>query len=303
VARTAAVLRPVACSGLSNNRLSSTIPTEMGLMSSVKYMDLGFNLLSSTIPTELSVMPAMTDIMLVGNAMLCGELPAGFPLPTLVKKEGTMLGSDCPSPPPQPPLPASPPYPPGARPPPAPSPPPSPPSPPPHPPSPPPPSPPPRPPSFPSWPPLPSPPPAAPTVVTVVAGPPGHAVVYRSEFPELDSGLLSDYAQLSRFLDSYITLSASFAGVSEEKVEVTEVAAGSVVVRPSTPHLPPSLPFPQSRAAGTADGFQNGRQDPRLAPSHVFSCMHGLPHRRQPHSIRSAIHRASRLSPRIYCAG
>ena len=260
------MLSPGACRGLSNNQLSSTIPTELGLMSSVKYMDLGFNLFTSTIPTELSVMPAMTDIMLVGNALLCGGLPAGFPLPTLVKKEGTMLNSDCPSPPPQPPLPVSPPYPPGARPPPAPSPPPSPPSPPPHPPSPPPPSPPPKPPSFPSWPPLPSPPPASPTAATVVAGPLGHAVVYRSEFPELDSDVLSDYAQLSRFLDSYITLSASFAGVPEEKVEVTEVGAGSVVVRPSPLHLPPSLPFPERRAAPTGAGFQNGHNDSLLAP-------------------------------------
>ena len=39
--------------------------------------------------------------MLVGNALLCGGMPEGFPLPTLVKKDGTMLNSACPAPPPQ----------------------------------------------------------------------------------------------------------------------------------------------------------------------------------------------------------
>jgi hypothetical protein len=64
-----------------------------------------------------------------------------------------------------------------------------------------------------------SPPPASPTA-PVFVGKGGHPVVYRSEFPELDSAVLSDYAQLSRFLASYITLSASFAGIASEMVEV-----------------------------------------------------------------------------------
>ncbi len=59
---------------LQGNRLSGTIPTELGNLSTLKQLRLGNNMLSGGIPAELGSLSALTDLRL-GDNRLSGSIP------------------------------------------------------------------------------------------------------------------------------------------------------------------------------------------------------------------------------------
>ena len=62
---------------LPNNQLSGNIPTNLGNLSSLKYLDLGANQLGSSIPTSLGNLTNLTRLYLYGN-QLDGSIPTSL---------------------------------------------------------------------------------------------------------------------------------------------------------------------------------------------------------------------------------
>lgn len=58
----------------ANNRFSGTIPSEVGLMTSLEQLDLSLNPLNGSIPTEMGMLTALTSLQLNSNS-LTGGLP------------------------------------------------------------------------------------------------------------------------------------------------------------------------------------------------------------------------------------
>jgi len=60
---------------LFDNKLSSSIPTELGQLTNLDMLDLGSNTLTSTIPTTIGKLSALTGLSLFNN-LLTGTIPA-----------------------------------------------------------------------------------------------------------------------------------------------------------------------------------------------------------------------------------
>ena len=60
-----------------NNDLIGTIPTELGLLTSLIGLYLGRNDLNGTVPSELGLIQNLTTMVLLGN-QLTGNLPTTF---------------------------------------------------------------------------------------------------------------------------------------------------------------------------------------------------------------------------------
>ena len=89
----------VTCSGgsvielnLPDNDLSGSIPPEIGQLTNLSMLDLGFNQLRGSIPPELGNLNALRYLVLAGNTRLSGTIPPEFG--NLTKLEELVLSND-----------------------------------------------------------------------------------------------------------------------------------------------------------------------------------------------------------------
>jgi Leucine-rich repeat (LRR) protein len=69
--------RHVAELGLSNNRLSGTIPTSIGMLTNLNVLNLAENHLNGTIPTEIGLLTEVQVLGLFSN-QLTGTVPSSL---------------------------------------------------------------------------------------------------------------------------------------------------------------------------------------------------------------------------------
>ena len=77
----------------SPNGLRGTLPSEIGMLASLTYMDLGGNSLSSTLPTQLGALVQLT-LLSVGNNAFSGTLPTELALLSQVSTF-YVIGNHC----------------------------------------------------------------------------------------------------------------------------------------------------------------------------------------------------------------
>jgi len=87
---------------LRDNRLTGTIPTELGKLTSLTYLRMFGNRLSGSIPSELAALTHLNTLVVCTNAGLCGDIPANVTIEdggwcSSGATSGTNLGSACPS--------------------------------------------------------------------------------------------------------------------------------------------------------------------------------------------------------------
>ena len=63
---------------LSSNRLSGSIPAELGMLSNLESLSLNRNSLSGPIPAELGMLSNLERLRLVGNDGLTGCIPVAL---------------------------------------------------------------------------------------------------------------------------------------------------------------------------------------------------------------------------------
>ena len=49
------------------------MPSELGLLSRLTYLDIQHNSLSSTLPTSLKALTSLTTFLVANNGLLCGD--------------------------------------------------------------------------------------------------------------------------------------------------------------------------------------------------------------------------------------
>jgi len=68
-------LCPLLLSYPVSNQISGTIPSEIGLLPSLKFLFLYGNQISGTIPSEIGMMTSLTDLLLSDN-QISGTIPS-----------------------------------------------------------------------------------------------------------------------------------------------------------------------------------------------------------------------------------
>ena len=77
---------------LGSCNLAGTIPTQLGSMTSMTYLDLSVNSLEGTIPSELSALPITTHLYLSNNSLI-GTIPSELSAMTSIQMLN--LDSNC----------------------------------------------------------------------------------------------------------------------------------------------------------------------------------------------------------------
>jgi len=88
-----------------SSRLTGTLPPQLGNLAQVTQLQLAGNQLTGTLPSELGALNTLQALLVCNNTGLCGDIPAGV-TPSAQPSwgcetalEGTLLGSECPTPP------------------------------------------------------------------------------------------------------------------------------------------------------------------------------------------------------------
>ncbi|KAK3235896.1 hypothetical protein CYMTET_53939 [Cymbomonas tetramitiformis] len=79
---------------VSNRQLKGTLPTELGLLTSLTSLNLRNNDFTGNLPTELNSLSLLSLLDVTYNTKLCGEVIDG--LNSRLSSEGTSLGYKCP---------------------------------------------------------------------------------------------------------------------------------------------------------------------------------------------------------------
>jgi len=87
------ILSALLSRDIDGNRLTSSLPTELGALTRLTYLWLHHNQLSGAIPSELGAVTSLMYMRVHNNAGLCGDIPVGLSLSA--GTSNTRLGSAC----------------------------------------------------------------------------------------------------------------------------------------------------------------------------------------------------------------